>query len=276
MDLNSFKSKINIKYFMALYLSILLVYSSVALQKPERIWKGLLIVLLYAVFDLTWTYLRDKNWYLPISSLISAFILALVALPDPPLALAFFLPLLAVASKQILSFGKNRHIFNPAAFSLAAVSLVTPAVSWWGVAWGTPPLAITLLVGIAILWRQNRWHVAIPFLVSYTLLLITLFIWNKIPIAQVINFLEPQIVDGTILFFATVMLIEPLTSNFPTTSNRIVYGTLVGFAAVFTTFIASRWNLENQDPLIYGLIAGNLVASLVFLPSKKTVEHHLA
>ena len=78
------KQKIPIKYFMVVYLGGLLVFSSAALGEWERLWRGIFIVLLYAVFDLLWTYVRDKTWYLPVSSMISGLILSLVAIPEPP------------------------------------------------------------------------------------------------------------------------------------------------------------------------------------------------
>lgn len=255
---------------MTAYLGALLLYSSWALGAPERFWKGLLIIIIYTLGDLLWTYARDRVWYLPVSSWISGFILSLVLLPNPPLWFAAIVPLLAVFSKQMLWLGKNRHIFNPASFAIGATALIVPSISWWGVAWGAIPLAIVSVAGIVILWRQGRWHVALPFFASYALFLAALFLWNGIPFSKIITFLKPQLLDGTAIFFATVMLIEPLTSQFPTKRNRMVYGLLVGFFAVAVTLLAGIWNLERQDPLIYGLLIGNLTASLLFLPSRRS------
>src|SRR3989338_2193027 len=143
---------------MVVYLGGLLVFSSVALGEWERLWRGIFIVLLYAVFDLLWTYVRDKAWYLPVSSMISGLILSLVAIPEPPFRLVVFLPLLAVFSKHMVRFGKPRHILNPAAFSMGVLAFFMPvaSVSWWGVAWGRVSsdmlasilFVITLAVGI--------------------------------------------------------------------------------------------------------------------------------
>lgn len=266
--LQNLKQKINIKYFMVAYVGFLLIFSSYTLGDPERFIKGLILVFLYACFDLLWTYIRDKMWYLPVSSWISGLILALVAIPNPSLLLILFLPLLAVTSKQLLHFGKMRHILNPASFAMATVAIFTPAISWWGVAWGTQPLIIASLVGIFILWRQNRWHISIPFLASYAILLSAFFLWNGIPATSLLQFIRPQLLDGTIIFFATVMLIEPLTSSFPNTKQRIFYGILVAFSAILVTYLSQQFAWENQDPLVYGLLLGNLIASLLFLPKK--------
>lgn len=275
MSVASLKQKINIKYFMVAYIGGILVYSSLVLGTPERLGKGLLVVVIYAAFDLLWTYARDKVWYLPLSSWISGFIISVVAIPNPPLALVILLPLLAVASKQLLHFGKPRHIFNPASFAMAVGALfMIPTVSWWGVAWGTTPLLIAAIAGIFILWRQDRWHVAAPFFLSYAAFLLLLFILNGIPAAQLLIFLKPQILDGTTLFFSTVMLIEPLTSTFPTRRHRLIYGVLVGFFAVLITYLMNLFAIwapsfaNNIDPLVFGLLLGNLLASLAFLPSR--------
>lgn len=268
------KQRINqtipIKYTLTIYLGAFLIYSSWALGDFTRLWKGFIIILAYAAFDLLWTYFRDGAWYLPVSSWISGLILSLVALPNPPLWLTLLLPILAVVSKQVIHLGKIRHIFNPAAFALGITALLFPTISWWGVAWGTTPLIIAALAGIVILWRLERWHTALTFLVSYAFLLGILFLWNGIPASKIAVFLKPQLLDGTTIFFATVMLIEPLTSQFPTKRNRVVYGLLVGFFAVALTLPAGIWNLERQDPLIYGLLIGNLIASLLFLPSRRS------
>lgn len=264
------RQKLQIKHFMVLYLGFLLVFSSFMLKDPTRLLKGLLVVALYVGFDLIWTRVRDKIFYLPVSSFISGFILALVALPNPPIFLLILLPLLAVVSKQFIHLKKARHIFNPAAFAMGVMAFFqccNTVVSWWGVAWGKVPFWIVLMVGLFILWKQSRFHVAIPFAVSYLFFLALLLLFNNIEASKLLAFLKPQILDPTIIFFATVMLVEPLTSTFPTKNQRILYGALVGFCAVLVSFLASF--LPLGDPLIYGLLLGNLVASLFFLPWRR-------
>ena len=255
---------LNIKYFMVLYVGALLAWGAFQMGDVAYLWKGLTIAALYIIFDLLWTYFRDGTWYLPSSSVISGFIIAIVGAPAPSLDLLVLLPLLAVASKQLITFWKPRHIFNPAAFSMAALILAGyPAVSWWGVAWGSPVLWAVLLVGLFILWRQRRWETTITFLVSYAVFLGVLFVWQGREISQLYSLLKPQIFDGTTLFFATVMLIEPLTSNFPGTRNRIIYGALAALGALVFTVFGSY--LGELDSLIGGLLVGNLIMSLTTL-----------
>ena len=233
---------------MVLYLAALLAWGSFYFDRPDYLWKGILIAALYAAFDVLWTYLRDRVWYFPESSLISGLILALVGAPAPDFLLLILMPLLAVISKQLLRFGTGRHIFNPAAFSLVVgpiLSVFSPRLiglgpTWWGVSWGAPVMYAVLAAGIFILWRQRRWETALPFLAAYALLF---------------NF---QVFNGTVIFFASVMLIEPITSSFPGVRQRMAYGALV----FLLTFLVGRSGL-NSDPLLLGLLGGNIIFSLI-------------
>src|SRR3989344_1388608 len=140
---------------MVLYLAALLAWGSFYFDRPDYLWKGILIAALYAAFDVLWTYLRDRVWYFPESSLISGLILALVGAPAPAFLLLILMPLLAVISKQLLRFGTGRHIFNPAAFSLVVgpiLSVFSPRLiglgpTWWGVSWGAPGMYAGLAAG---------------------------------------------------------------------------------------------------------------------------------
>lgn len=264
------RQKINIRYFIPLYIGFLLVFSSISLHEYTRLWKGVLIIALYVLFDLLWTYIRDRVWYLPLSSVISGLVLSVVAVPSPTYWLVVLLPLLAVISKQVFTFGKIRHVFNPASFAMGVSTFFIPSISWWGVAWGPTPLYIALGAGIFILWSLRRFHITIPFFLSYALFLSLLFLKNGVPVEHILSILRPQILDGTVIFFSTVMLIEPVTSSFSTQNQRIIYGVLVGFFAVLATYLGGIIQLD--DPLIYGLLAGNLLASLIFLSSKPTMR----
>jgi Na+-translocating ferredoxin:NAD+ oxidoreductase RnfD subunit len=268
--LTALKRKIPIKPFMAAYLGLLFTFS--VIMRGNIVWfvKGIAIVALYSAFDLIWTKIRDRIWYLPVSSWISGCILCIVALPNPPWTLIVVLPLIAVAAKHLLHFGKSRHVFNPAASAMVVASIFVPTVSWWAVSWGNIPLAIVSVVGLFILWRQQRWHTVLAFVASFALSLwmLTLVTMHTLAITDLWTFLRIILTDGTTVFFMTVMLIEPITSGFPTRWQRTVYGALVGIFAVFIPFVLAKFAPTNIDPLLLGLLAGNLVAGLVFLPRK--------
>ena len=265
--LSHLKHKVPIKLFMIGYLAALLSYSSFRIGVYDRFLSGFVLIALYIIFDLLWTYWRDTIWYLPFSSVISGFLLAIVGSAGGNFALVIA-ALVAVFSKQVLHFGKERHIFNPAAFSLTTlslVSLVSPSnfafgPTWWAVSWvspayvwGTQVFWALCLVGIFILWRQNRFHVALPFLGVYAVGLWRIFS-----------------LDPTTIFFMTVMLIEPITSSFSSKKKEAWYGALVGAGAVFCTLLSSMSIplFDTIDPLLGGLLIGNGIAALAFLPRR--------
>lgn len=248
---------------MTAYLILLLVFSAIMLNQPIFIFKGFLIVAAYSFFDLILTRIKEKTWYWPISSWISGLILALVFWPDLPWYFLILLPLLAVLSKHFLRFGKMRHVFNPAAFALVISGLFAPTSSWWASSWGNIPLIIISLIGIYILWRQSRWDEFLSFLFSYIIFTIIFFGFETSTIAITTG---STVLQGSFIFFATIMLIEPITSQFPSKNQKIIYGILVGFFSVLITFLITKYQSFNTDPLLSGLLLANIAASLFFLP----------
>lgn len=242
--------RINIKYSLTIYLILLLGLGAWHYRDPRILFTGFVIVGIYALLDLLWTRFRDGVWYIPLSSFISALILAIVGPMKPDLFFLVLAPLLAVFSKQVIYLGMHRHIFNPAAFALGIFSIAAPSVTWWGVTWGIIPNTIIIIAGLVILYRQNRWETFLAFFAVYFLLG---FAGGEDPSA--FRFI---ILDPTFIFFATVMLIEPMTTNFQNRANNIVFGALVGIFAFFLPSIGA-------DPLIHGLLLGNVIASFFFL-----------
>lgn len=96
---------------------------------------------------------------------------------------------------------------------------------------------------------------------------------NKIAIADAGQIIFSQITEPVTIFFASVMLIEPITSGFSTKRQRIIYGVIVGVAVVLMTYLTMIFNWPFQDPRVYGLLAGNLLAGLLFLPALKPASY---
>lgn len=259
--------RLNIKYFMLVYLGLLFIFSAYYSESLKIFGSGLAIILFYSVFDLLWTYWRERVWYLPVSSWISALVLSIVALPGPAWGIVLALPLVAVVTKHLLHFGKNRHVFNPAASALALVAIFTPAVSWWG----TTPNYIwffIVLAGVIILWKQNRWHVTAVFLFFYLFFLIIYWLSNGVVVSRLSQLIFSEGLSGAVLFFATVMLVEPITSTFKNKKQEMFYGALAGAAAVVLIYLARMYNLAYTDSLIGGLLISDFVCGLWFLPKK--------
>lgn len=263
------RQRLPIKPFMIGYLALLLLLSSLIFEVYDSLWQGVVIIVLYAMFDVVWTYTRDRIWYIPFSSIISGLIVALVGTSSGSVWGLAAVPFVAVFSKQVIHVGPLRHIFNPAAFSLAVFSFLGalhPALNVFAPTWRAPSLAsdgvgniafiFILFAGMFIIFRLKRWHIVYSFLIVYSI-----FWWQ-------------HLWDGTLIFFVAVMLIEPITSSFPLRRHRIFYGASVAVFAGILTYGASTaagaW-LSWLDPLLGGLLLGNLMAGIFFLPRRVVV-----
>lgn len=267
--LASLKRRVNIKYFMAAYVGFLLAFSAVMTRHATRFLAGIAVVVLYAAFDLAVTRLWRHAWYLPVSSWISGFIISVVAVHDPSPPVIVLLPLLAVLSKQFIHLGKARHVFNPAAFAMVVLGAAMPSVSWWAVTWGMPALVVVSAAGIFILWRQERWHTVLAFFASSATSLLAISLFHGATPLSLVKAVPNLYINGTMVFFASVMLIEPMTSSFGGRRRQVIYGVLAGLFTTGAVILASRLSALRLDPLLTGLLLANLMASLIFLPAEK-------
>lgn len=178
---------------------------------------------------------------------ITALILSLIITPArTPRDFAFlvFAASLAMASKYILVFRK-KHIFNPAAFAVVLTSwTMHHSASWWV---GTPLIIIpTLLGGLLVVRKLKRFSLVATFLfVSVALITLLGLIHGAEPLVTV----KQLLISSPLLFFAFVMLTEPLTSP-PTKILQTLYGALVGALSVYSV------------PEV-ALLAGNIFSFLV-------------
>jgi Na+-translocating ferredoxin:NAD+ oxidoreductase RnfD subunit len=123
-----------------------------------------------------------------------------------------------------------------------------------------------LLGGLFILWRQTRWHIALSFLAAYAVGSALFLLPGGIITAA--GAVPSLLVNATVIFFASVMVIEPITSNFSTRRQRMIYGALAGLAAAAIFFAGSVVLGLRLDPLVTGLLLADLIACLIFLPAK--------
>ena len=162
-------------------------------------------------------YLRKENLKIPKSAIISGFFVSTVLEQGTPLLVIIAAAGAAILSKHIISL-QGKHIFNPANFGMLFATIVfSSAGGWWlAVHW------ISVLLGLVVVWRFERFHQVAPFLFSYYL---ANFAFNQ----------TLPTLDFTLLFFAFYMFVEPKTS--PSNRNaRIAYGALAG-AIVFAATI---------------------------------------
>ena len=161
------------------------------------------------------------------STYITAFILTFII--SPPVAGQYYtiLPVLiwvgifGVAVKYILAISK-KHIFNPVAITVVITSFtIGGSASWWvGTAWMLP---FVLVGGLLIVWKIRRFELVLSFL-SVAILSIVVGSLGK---TGLLTLAYQIFLDSPIIFFATIMLTEPLTTP-PTKIKRMLYGAFTG------------------------------------------------
>lgn len=247
--------RLNIRYFMLGFLLAVLFAGAAGTNQPRPLTSAAVMVTLYVAGDLLWTKVRGGVLYLPLSSVLSGLIGSIVLDPTSPWWVVAAFPLLAVAGKHLLRV-QNKHVFNPAALSLVLLSFLhPPAISWWAVAWWGPAWKIIgMLAGVVILTRIRRWNVTLPFLAVYVAGLALSLVRG----GSSLDALPPIIFDGTLIFFASVMLVEPVTTTYRPASLQVAYGAVVGLLAVLLPFL----RVPLPDGFLPPLLLGNFLASL--------------
>jgi len=184
------------------------------------------------------------------SYLITGLILTLIL--APPKNTADFAVLAAaaaaaIASKYVIALNKS-HIFNPAAFgALIAGEVFHKYPAWWvGTKFMTP---LVVIGGILVLRKMKRFTMAGVFLAVFLLYLVfgTSF-------GGSLHFLWLELISTQVLFFAVVMLTEPLTS--PAKLNySLLYAIVVGFF-----YTATKLKLSPEETLLLGNLLTFLLA----------------
>lgn len=193
---------------------------------------------------------------------ISAFILALILTPTTSLdkfPLVIFASILTMASKYIVAI-KKKHIFNPVALGVLLTTLVIDqSASWWvGTFYMLP---FVLIGGLLVARKLQRFNLVLSFII------VSLFFISVFGISRGINplvILSKAVSDSPLLFFALVMLTEPLTTP-PTKNLQIGYGVFVGFLFAPQIHLGSIYTTPEL-----ALVVGNIFSYIVS-PKKKLI-----
>jgi ferredoxin-NADP reductase len=189
------------------------------------------------------------------SSLITALILFLIIHPATSAGSALALLLagaVSSASKFILAW-RGKHIFNPAAFAAALVSVAgLQATTWWigsSIFW-----PFTLILGLAIVRKIRRVPLFLTFIAVSIATQYILLLHGQQPLGEG---MKHALTASPLIFLSTIMLTEPATMP-PRRGLQMIFGTLV--AVLYVT----GWTI---GPLtIYpevALLIGNIFAWLV-------------
>lgn len=157
---------------------------------------------------------------------ITALILGLIINPPKNLAEVAVLGwagTLAMAAKYIFAIGK-KHIFNPVAIAVfLTATFINGSATWWV---GSPSMLPVVTIGSFLVIRKiKRWDLVLSFLGTSLLVILAA---GLISGSDIWHHLTNAILDLPLIFFAGIMLTEPLTTP-PTRNLRIWYGAIVGF-----------------------------------------------
>ncbi len=187
---------------------------------------------------------------------ISALILSLIVAPARNLhdfPVLFWMGAIAMASKFIIAINK-KHIFNPAAFAVFLTSLtIGGSANWWI---GSAAMLPFVIFGLLVVRKIRRYDLVFYYVVAALATIITLsFLRGSQPLVT----LQKTIFDSPILFFAFIMLTEPITTP-PTKKLQSIYGVLVGFLFAPQLHFGSFFTTP-ETALLLGNIYSYLVSS---------------
>lgn len=202
---------------------------------------------------------------------ITALILALIITPATRfgdiqfLFLAYSASAIAMISKYILAIGK-KHLFNPAAIAVVGTALlINQSASWWI---GTAAMAPFVIIGGLLMTKKL---IRFDLVMSFILVALAGIVGSHLAgsPAHLVSIIDRTLLSSSLLFFAFVMLTEPLTTP-PTAKLRITYGALVGFLFVPALHFGSFY-LTPELALVLGNVFSYLVSpkEKFFLTLKK-------
>lgn len=205
--------------------------------------------------DLLFIIFKKIKVFFPYSAIVTGLILILTINPATPWYGILIISALAMASKNFIRF-KNKHIFNPAAFGLVVGSvLFKNNVSWWGVS--VPSLLFFVLMFFAFLisgLRMRRLWSILSFLLTYAV------VYSFVNL-RVLNIFT-AIFDPTVIFFAVVMLPEPMTTP-ALLKKQILFGVSMACFILLLPLVPAFQHIISlniwPDGLLPYLLLGNLV-----------------
>lgn len=205
----------------------------------------------------------SKVFEVPVNAeswIITGLILSLIISPSTSihsLPLYFWAGVWAIAPKFMFAI-KKRHVFNPAAASVAITAVaINQSASWWvGTAWMVP---FVVLGGLLIVKKIQRFDMVLAF---FAAAMISTFLFHAT--SDPITLVRKTTLDSSLFFLGFVMLTEPLTTP-PTKIMQVIYGAIVGI------LFPPQVNLFNyfSTPEL-ALLAGNCFAYFVS-PKEKFV-----
>ncbi len=193
------------------------------------------------------------------SVFITALILVLIVPVKFPVNFLFIIGAsgLSMAVKYLLTIEK-RHVFNPAAVSVAAIALLSPehTATWWV---GTPiMLPFVFFGGILLVRKIRREQMVFNFFFAYFVIIAIASLIDTHLVSSIFSKWEFGMLHSAIFFFAFVMFTEPLTTP-STEDKRLYYAYFVAllYATPMIRFLPFGLSPENS------LVLGNVLSYFI-------------
>ncbi|MBI2039637.1 RnfABCDGE type electron transport complex subunit D [Candidatus Microgenomates bacterium] len=230
-----FISRFSLYHLVIIFLLSLYILGSFKFGMQKVFWQLTPTLVAAVATDAILKYLKLKRWVISLSAIISGLIIGLTGQFGEK---SYILVVMAVTAMVIKAFVRldGRHIFNPAGSGLLIGLLFSSFPSWWV---GGENFWIYLIWLPILLYRMKRWAPMVGFLLPLVIL-------------HGLNILT----SSSILFFTSVMLIEPKTSP-ATVKLGLVYGLVVsvGYLIIGRFF--------QFDPFVSSLLIGNLTQRIL-------------
>lgn len=169
--------------------------------------------------------------------------------------LAALAAVVAIGSKFILRV-RNKHLFNPTAFALVLLMLITDGRVWVSPGqWGNVAFFAFLIacLGGVVVMRAARADVTLAFLAAWIALVVGRSIWLHEPMTIPIHRLQ----SGALLLFTFFMISDPRTTP-DSRAGRIVFAVLVALGGWWWQFLMFGTN----GPL-WALVTCSLLTPLI-------------
>lgn len=246
-------------------IGILLLYFAVVaslIGLPTALFLLVICVGSTVFLDSIFTYIRRIQHFKPFAAIVTGLILTLIIDPSATWYQILVICTAAIGIKNFARFG-DRHVLNPAASGLFVGWIVFGLQpSWWGatVYRGGDSMILNMSIYVLLLaiayvscYKIGRYNSVFSYVLLYAALF--LFITSSFSIQGFAR----TIVNPGILFYALLMLPEPMTS--PVNKKwQLMYGSIVAVINVLLVYVVFTSKVENfPDSSIIALLFGNIL-----------------
>lgn len=233
-----FLDRVSLYHLIIIFLLSLSFLGAYSFGAEKVLWQIFPPLLAAIITDSALKYLKINRWMISPSPIITGFIIGLVGQFGESVLNLVVIAVAAMVIKAVIRWN-GRHIFNPAASGLFFGLIFSSLPSWW--IGGTHTWIFLFWLPI-LLYKQRRWAPIAGFIVPIVL-------FNGLTI----------LFSAPLLFFISVMLIEPKTSPLETKTG-LLYGLIVAVGYILLNNLYLNGLSGYLDVLVVSLLIGNLGA----------------